>query len=187
MRRLSPVLALAAFSLILFAIPDDAAAAGRGHGFSGKGSRAHFAGRHHGFRQHGRFGDWAPHGRHHGGKLGRGTLIGGFWPGGYDGFGAPPLAVQQNVMTNVASHPMVPDMPGSTGIRSEAAAQPVIYVIKGSERRPNAALVRKSARERLGMEVLASNPGREVERTGSISASGPGPRIVEVKGRAGRP
>ncbi len=189
MRPLSPILALAAFSFVLSALPDAAAAGARGHGFA-KGGRTHVAGRYHGFRpaarHHGRFGVWAPHGRHHGGKLGHGTLIGGgFWPGGYDGYGAPPLSVQQNVMTNVASYPTVFDMPGSTGVRSEPAAQPVIYVIKGPERRHDAPLVRKGSRERPGAKVLALNPGREVAATGSTAPSGPGPRIVEVTARWG--
>jgi hypothetical protein len=184
MRRLSPFAALAAFSLILSAAPDDAAAGGRGHGFAGKGGRAHFSGRHHGFR-HGlhrghRFG--SHHGRFHG-RFRHGPLFAGFAPGYLDG-GRPPLYIQ-NVANSAASNMTVLDLPGSTGIRSEPAAQPIIYVIKGPERRHEPPLMRKGSRERPGAKVLALNPGREVAATGSAAPHASGPRIVEVTARRG--
>jgi hypothetical protein len=74
-------------------------------------------------------------------------------------------------------------MPGSTGIRSESAAQPVIYVIKGPETRHEPVLMRKGSRDRPGAKMLAVNPGREVATGSAPTASGP--RIVEVTARRG--
>jgi hypothetical protein len=187
MRRLLPFVVLAAFSLILSTVPDEAAAGGRGHGFSGKGGRGHFLGRHHGFRHgfRGHHGFHRHHGPFHAGKFGHGALFGGFWPGNpYDGFGGQPLSIQ-NIANSSASNMTVVDLPGSTGIRSEPAAQPVIYVIRGAESRHEPPLMRKGSRERPGAKMLAVHPGREIAVTGSAAPSPSGPRIVEVRARRG--
>ena len=179
MRRLSPFVFVAAASLILCTSADDAAAGARGHGF-GKSAGRHFAGRHFGGHRHG-----FRHSRsfHHG-RFGRGALFGGFAPGYFDnGYGGQqPLYIQQNVATSANAYSIV-DMPGSTGIRSEPAAQPVIYVIKGPEARHEPVLMRKGSRDRPGAKMLAVNPGREVATGSAPTASGP--RIVEVTARRG--
>jgi hypothetical protein len=111
-------------------------------------------------------------------------LFGGFAPGYFDnGYGGQqPLYIQQNVATSANAYSIV-DMPGSTGIRSEPAAQPVIYVIKGPETRHEPVLMRKGSRDRPGAKMLAVNPGREVATGSAPTASGP--RIVEVTARRG--
>jgi hypothetical protein len=193
MRRLSPFVFLAASSLILCTASQDAAAGGRGHGFGAKG--VHFGG-HRGFR-HGAFGHRRHFGFHHGrfhhgrfgfrhGKFGHAVGFGGFWPGSLDnGYGSPPVYVQQNVATSVAAYPTVLDLPGSTGIRSEPAAQPIVYVIRGPQTRHEPPLVRKGSLGRPGAKVVAMNPGREIAATGSGGPSESGPRIIEVAVRRG--
>ena len=197
MRRLSPFVFLAAAGLILSIPLDEASAAGRGHGFGGKGlgfagkgfggrgfaGRGHFGGHRHGFRGNR---TWLSHD----GRVGRGAVFGGFWPGygGYydDAYGGRQMLIQQNVATSATSYPTVLDLPGSTGIRSEPAAQPVIYVIKSAASgRDEAPLVRKGSRDRPGAKLLAMKPGREVATTGSVASGGNGPRIIEVTARRG--
>jgi hypothetical protein len=161
MRRLSPFLVLAAASLILGSAASDALAAPRGHGF--RGARVGFIGhRHHGFRQAG-----LKQFRHHG-RFGRAALgLGGFWPGYADGYGYGSGATNVAIQHNVANaggygYPSLLDLPASTGIRSEPAGQPVIYVIR--------------SRPRLSRHGSPRRVASYAAQGGTAS----GPRIIEV-------
>lgn len=175
MRRLSPFLALAAASLAFGALASDAFAAPRGgHGFRGGGRIAAVGHRHHGFRHaglsrfrhHGRF---AHHGFGHHGRFGfhRALGLGGVWDGPWsgDGYGgATNVAFQHNVANAGGGYgyPGLLDLPASTGIRSEPAGQPVIYVIRSTPR-----LSRRGQLRHPRFAAQAAQPGS-------------GPRIIEV-------
>ena len=172
MRRLSPSLVLAAAALALASFADDASARPLGHGVRGGGKAfVHRGVRHASLHRfgHGRFAH-RHFGHHRFGHGFHGAFVGSPWL--YDdygnGHGAP---VNVSVEQSVATGGYGPSV--STGIRSEPAAQPVIYVIRSaSGPRP---LVRKGDR---GGAKVASLPGG---RTAEPSATGSlGPRIVEV-------
>src|SRR3954447_16915877 len=169
MRRLSPFLALAAASLAFGALASDASAAPRGgHGFRAGGRIAAVGHRHHVFRHAGlnRF-------RHHGRFARQGALAaGGFWgwPGYGDGYGsggATNVAFQHNVANAGGGYgyPSLLDLPASTGIRSEPAGQPVIYVIRSTPR--------LSRRGQQGHARFAAQSAQAAQ-------PGSGPRIIEV-------
>ena len=170
MRRLSPFLALAAASLAFGALASDAFAAPRGgHGFRGGGRIAALGHRHHVYRHaglnrfhhHGGFGHLGRFGFHRG--LGLGGLWDGPWSG--DGYGgATNVAFQHNVANAGGGYgyPSLLDLPASTGIRSEPAGQPVIYVIRSTPR-----LSRRGQQGHARFAAQAAQPGS-------------GPRIIEV-------
>ncbi|HEX8666599.1 MAG TPA: hypothetical protein VF744_21500 [Beijerinckiaceae bacterium] len=175
MRRLLPSLVLSAAALAFASFADSASAAPRaGHGFRGGGKPAfavHRGVRHAGLHRfgHGRF---AHHRFGHGFRRG---AFGGAWVYG-DGYGYPygapvNVAVEQNVMTGGYGPPSVLDLPASTGIRTESAAQPVIYVIRSGPR----PLMRKGSRGGAKVASLPGGRAAEPAATGSL-----GPRIVEV-------
>jgi hypothetical protein len=186
MRRLSPSIPTAV--VLLLVIPSlEVSAAPRSHGFKAP-VRAHVAGRHfgskHGFRHQRQFG-FHQRGFHQPG-FGRFGAVGGFWPGYLDdGYGAQqPVYVQQNVATSVAAYPTVLDLPAVAGIRSEPAAQPVIYVIKGQGRRAEPPLVRKGE-HRPGAKVIAVGKEQPATTGSAAPAATGGARIVEVTARRG--
>jgi hypothetical protein len=172
MRRLSPSLVLAAAALALTSFTGDASARPFGHGFRGSGKAfVHRGVRHAGLHRfgHGRF---AHHhfGHHHFGHGFHSAFLGSPWLYDSYGYGAG-APVNVSVEQSVAAGGYGP--PVSTGIRSEPAAQPVIYVIRsGSGPRP---LVRKGDRGRAKVASLRGGRAAEPSETGSL-----GPRIVEV-------
>ncbi|HEX8164271.1 MAG TPA: hypothetical protein VF601_00605 [Beijerinckiaceae bacterium] len=186
MRRLSPFLVLAAAALILGPFAGDASAGPRsfGHGVRGGGKLAvagHRGIRHAGLHRlgHGRF----VHHRlgHHrfGHGFHRGAFLGSPWAyvDGYGyGSGAPVnVAVEQNVVAGGHGPPGLLDLPASAGIRSESAAQPVIYVIRSGPGR----LGRTGHGHRPGAKVVSLAAGTRAAG-GSPGPGAAGPRIVEV-------
>jgi hypothetical protein len=181
MRRLSPSLVLAAAALAFTSLADNASAAPRaGHGFRGGGKFAVVG--HRGVRPVGlnRFGRFAHHrfahhrfAHHRFGHGFHGAFLGSPWlyGDGY-GYGAPVnVAVEQTVVTGGYGPPSVLDLPASTGIRSESAAQPVIYVIRSGPR----PLMRKGHRGGAKVASLPGGRGAEPAATGAL-----GPRIIQV-------
>ena len=169
MRRLSPFLALAAASLAFGALASDAFAAPRGgHGFRGGGRIAALGHRHHGFRHaglnrfhhHGRFGHLAlrlPSRPRPRGIVGRALVRRRLRRRD-----ERRLPAQRRERGGGYGYPSLLDLPASTGIRSEPAGQPVIYVIRSTPR-----LSRRGEQRHARFAAQAA-------QTGS------GPRIIEV-------
>src|SRR3954469_15377303 len=115
MRRLSPLLAFAAATLVLGAAASDAVAAPRGHGF--RGGRIAFLGHRHHLVRHAGLNRFRHHGRFAPGAF----ALGGFggWPGYGDDYGAGGGATNVAIQHNVAAagggygYPSVADLPAS--------------------------------------------------------------------------
>ena len=196
MRPFSSCLLIAAVVFLVLP-PQGAAAFDRGlhgsHGFGRPGNSGdlHHSGRRpffhrphsHFHRHHGRrfFGYGYPR-LHHRGPVTGFYRVDRYWP--FYGYPSQTVVIENNAQASAyAGAPSEAELPATTGIRTEPAGSPVIYVINAA--RPAARpLMRKGAFEQPGPKIVSVHPlGTQRDDNDAVA---PGPQVVHVAVRRGR-
>ena len=104
--------------------------------------------------------------------------------GPFYGYPSQTVVIENNAQASAyAGAPSEAELPATTGIRTEPAGSPVIYVINAA--RPSARrLMRKAADEEPGPKIVPVHPLGTQQDNGEAVAAGP--RVVHVAVRRGR-